>query len=365
MEFGILGPLRVSSGDGALDLGAPAQRALLAVLLTSPGTAVSDDRLVDELWGDDPPPSAHHLLQVYVSRLRALLGERRGWAAHRPLGGRLRAPRGPDELDAERFERCGRGGPAAHRPRPGGRRSDPGAGDAALAGSPLRRPAGAAAGRARAGRAPGAAAPRGPRHAGSTSASRLGRHRELVPELAGLVVQRPLRRGAPRPADAGAVPLRPPGGGAGDRPRARGATARRPRDRSLAGGPRPVPGHPAPGLAPHARAAGATGEPAEPADVVRRPDARAPRGGRAARDRPPRDPDRSRRDRQDAPGDRGGPAAAVAVPRRDMVGRPRAGDRAGDGARPAGRRPRRGADARDQRSSRRSPGRSAGGEPCC
>ena len=30
MEFGILGPLRVSSGDGALDLGAPAQRALVA-----------------------------------------------------------------------------------------------------------------------------------------------------------------------------------------------------------------------------------------------------------------------------------------------------------------------------------------------
>ena len=75
MEFGILGPLRVSSWDGALDLGAPAQRALVAVLLASPGTAVSDDRLVDELWGDGPPPSAHHLLHVYVSRLRALLGE--------------------------------------------------------------------------------------------------------------------------------------------------------------------------------------------------------------------------------------------------------------------------------------------------
>ncbi len=37
MEFGILGPLRVSSGDVVLDLGAPAQRTLLAVLLTSLG----------------------------------------------------------------------------------------------------------------------------------------------------------------------------------------------------------------------------------------------------------------------------------------------------------------------------------------
>ena len=42
MEFGILGPLRVTSGDCVLDLGAPAQRALLAVLLAAPGAAVSD-----------------------------------------------------------------------------------------------------------------------------------------------------------------------------------------------------------------------------------------------------------------------------------------------------------------------------------
>ena len=249
MEFGILGPLRVSSGDGALDLGAPAQRALVAVLLASPGTAVSDDRLVDELWGDGPPPSAHHLLHVYVSRLRALLGE--------PADGQriVRSGSGyalrvePDELDAQRFEACDRGGPGAHRPRPGGGRSDPGAGDAAVAGSPVRGPAGAAAGRARAGRAPGAAAPRGPRD--------LGRRppRARATPRAGPRARRPggaapLRRGAARPADAGAVPLRPPGGGAGDRPRARGATARGPRDRSLAGGPRPVPGHPAPGFAP-------------------------------------------------------------------------------------------------------------------
>ena len=103
MQFEILGPLRVSSDRGALDLGAPAQRGLLAILMTSPNVAVSDDRLVDELWGDHPPPSAHHLVQVYVSRLRALLDgspddprivrEGTGYA--------LRV--GPDELDADRF----------------------------------------------------------------------------------------------------------------------------------------------------------------------------------------------------------------------------------------------------------------------
>jgi predicted ATPase/DNA-binding SARP family transcriptional activator len=104
MEFGILGPIRVSSGDGALDLGAPAQRALVAVLLASAGTAVSEDQLVDELWGDGPPPSAHHMLQVYVSRLRVLLGG--GVDARRLVrsgaGYALRVD--PEELDAGRFE---------------------------------------------------------------------------------------------------------------------------------------------------------------------------------------------------------------------------------------------------------------------
>ena len=103
MDFGIRGLLRVSSGNGVVDPGAPAQRTLLAVLLTAPGTPVSDDRLVDELWGDGPPPSAHHLLQVYVSRLRTLLGERaeERRIAREGAGYAIRV--GPGELDSERF----------------------------------------------------------------------------------------------------------------------------------------------------------------------------------------------------------------------------------------------------------------------
>jgi predicted ATPase/DNA-binding SARP family transcriptional activator len=102
MEFDILGPLRVSSASGAVELGAPAQRALLAVLLTSPNLPVSDDRLVEELWGDDSPRSAQHLVQVYVSRLRAILDPPDGARiAREGPGYALRVESG--ELDADRF----------------------------------------------------------------------------------------------------------------------------------------------------------------------------------------------------------------------------------------------------------------------
>ena len=103
MEFDILGPLRATSADGALELGAPAQRALLGVLLTSPNVPVSDDRLVDELWDDEPPPSAHHLVHVYISRLRALLSDPPGGPRIKRDGGGYVLRLLPDELDAERF----------------------------------------------------------------------------------------------------------------------------------------------------------------------------------------------------------------------------------------------------------------------
>ena len=74
MEFRILGPLEVLDDSGcALALGGPKQRALLAVLLLDAGAVVSADRLIEELWGEDPPGSARGVLQVYVANLRKLL----------------------------------------------------------------------------------------------------------------------------------------------------------------------------------------------------------------------------------------------------------------------------------------------------
>ena len=77
MEFHILGPLEVTDDEGeALPLGGSKQRALLALLLLRPNEPVSVDRIVDELWGEQPPPTAPKNVQVYVSHLRKVLGER-------------------------------------------------------------------------------------------------------------------------------------------------------------------------------------------------------------------------------------------------------------------------------------------------
>ena len=72
-RFRLLGPLRVTLDGRELDLGGPRQRALLALLALSAGSAVPPAQLIDALWGDAPPPSAANTVQVYVSRLRRLL----------------------------------------------------------------------------------------------------------------------------------------------------------------------------------------------------------------------------------------------------------------------------------------------------
>ncbi len=56
-------------------LGGAQQRSLLAVLLLRRGQAVSTDRLIDQLWGERPPPTATKTVHVYVSQLRKALGE--------------------------------------------------------------------------------------------------------------------------------------------------------------------------------------------------------------------------------------------------------------------------------------------------
>ena len=105
MDFRILGPLAVHADGRRLAFGGPKQRALLAILLLSADRVVSRDRLIEELWADDPPAAARHALEVNVSRLRKALGAN-------GAGGSALVTRAPGyvlhvaagELDLWRFE---------------------------------------------------------------------------------------------------------------------------------------------------------------------------------------------------------------------------------------------------------------------
>ncbi|MEV6285645.1 BTAD domain-containing putative transcriptional regulator [Kribbella sp. NPDC051770] len=70
MEFRLLGPVEVWAGAERLAVGGPKPRALLAALLLERGRVVSVDRLIDQLWPDDPPPTARALIQTYVAAIR-------------------------------------------------------------------------------------------------------------------------------------------------------------------------------------------------------------------------------------------------------------------------------------------------------
>jgi DNA-binding SARP family transcriptional activator len=74
LELRLLGPLEASRDGQAVALGGSKPRALLAVLALDLGRVVSVDRLVEALWPGDPPDSAGHAVQVYVSQLRKALG---------------------------------------------------------------------------------------------------------------------------------------------------------------------------------------------------------------------------------------------------------------------------------------------------
>jgi DNA-binding SARP family transcriptional activator len=74
LEFRVLGPLEALVRGTPTRLGGPRQRALLAILLVHANEVVPVARLVDEVWGDDPPVTAQNVLQTYVSQLRKALG---------------------------------------------------------------------------------------------------------------------------------------------------------------------------------------------------------------------------------------------------------------------------------------------------
>lgn len=104
-DFRVLGSLQLVRQGAPVGLASPAQRTLLAALLVRPGAIVSADRLMDVLWGNDPPNTALESLRTHVYRLRRALpaDDADEVLVTRPPGYVLAVE--PDAVDAARFER--------------------------------------------------------------------------------------------------------------------------------------------------------------------------------------------------------------------------------------------------------------------
>src|SRR4051794_3459729 len=105
LRIRLLGPVEARLGGQRLALAGVKQRALLAMLALEPNRAVALERLVDGLWGEQPPASAAKNVQLYVSQLRRLLTGETGAAAIATRGRGYELRVDPDAVDVARFER--------------------------------------------------------------------------------------------------------------------------------------------------------------------------------------------------------------------------------------------------------------------
>ena len=119
LQIELLGPVEARVDGRAVALGGQRPRALLAVLALKGGRVVTTQRLIDELWGEDPPARARDSLQMHVSRLRKALSEAGadgGRLVNQADGYLLDVQ--PGECDVDRWQQAlGQ----AHRARAGGR----------------------------------------------------------------------------------------------------------------------------------------------------------------------------------------------------------------------------------------------------
>jgi DNA-binding NarL/FixJ family response regulator/DNA-binding SARP family transcriptional activator len=104
VEYRILGPLEVVDEGEPVPLGRLKERLVLAVLLLHANEFVSRERLIDELWGESPPPTARKAVNVYISQLRRALA-RNGRDPIATEDGGYRISVGADELDVLHLRR--------------------------------------------------------------------------------------------------------------------------------------------------------------------------------------------------------------------------------------------------------------------
>jgi DNA-binding SARP family transcriptional activator len=109
VEYRLLGPVQALVDGRPVELGGPRPRGVLVVLLTQANTLVPAYRLLDAIWGEDPPASSANLVQRAVSQMRKGLGRE----AIETRGGGYLVRVEPDALDLSHFERLAHAGNVA------------------------------------------------------------------------------------------------------------------------------------------------------------------------------------------------------------------------------------------------------------
>ncbi|GHJ43601.1 hypothetical protein Cs7R123_09430 [Catellatospora sp. TT07R-123] len=105
MEYRLLGPVEVSADGAQVPLGGTKPQTLLAALLLEHGRVVPLTRLIDILWPEDPPETAKAAIHTYVRSLRQALAGHGGDAVIVTRAPGYLAEVVPESLDAYTFER--------------------------------------------------------------------------------------------------------------------------------------------------------------------------------------------------------------------------------------------------------------------
>jgi DNA-binding SARP family transcriptional activator len=110
VDFRILGPLEIVESDETLALGGAQQRAVIALLVARASEWVARAELIDALWREQPPATAAHAVEVYVSAFRKRLRLASHRVAVRSSASGYLLDLDPELVDARRFERLLREG---------------------------------------------------------------------------------------------------------------------------------------------------------------------------------------------------------------------------------------------------------------
>jgi DNA-binding SARP family transcriptional activator len=110
MQINILGPLQVSLDGRMVEPTARKTRQVFSLLAVRAGQLVTVPALMEELWGMDPPRSAIQSVQTYILRLRQLIeralpdgaGPAKAVLVTRPGGYTLDIS--PEDVDVHRFQ---------------------------------------------------------------------------------------------------------------------------------------------------------------------------------------------------------------------------------------------------------------------